>query len=178
VSPTPRAPSQPRTIPGQEDSEPWYRQFWPWFLIALPGTVVIAGFTTLYIANRHADDLVVQDYYKNGLAINTQLEKQARAGALGLSASLLLTQEQVQVRLDSADQEQPETLTLRLSHPLEADRDFSLELNRVAPTLYVASLPAPAASNWHWRLEPGNGDWRIDGSLGAEAFLDRDTPDL
>ena len=25
------------------ESIPWYRQFWPWFLIALPATVVVAG---------------------------------------------------------------------------------------------------------------------------------------
>ncbi len=74
----------------REDSEPWYRQFWPWFLIALPATVVVAGFVTLYIANRHADDLVVDDYYKDGLAINQQLEKKAQAEAAGLSASLLV----------------------------------------------------------------------------------------
>jgi hypothetical protein len=160
--------------PNREDSEPWYRQFWPWFLIALPGSVVIAGLATLYIANRYADDLVVQDYYKDGLAINAQLEKRARAEALGVQATLLLTREQVQVRLDSAGAAEPEVLTLRLSHPLEADRDFRLDLARVAPTLYVASLPAPAGRNWHWRLEPQDGGWRVDGSLSAESFLDLD----
>ena len=47
-----------RRIP-PEDTQPWYRQFWPWFLISLPASVVVAGLSTLYIANRHADDLVV-----------------------------------------------------------------------------------------------------------------------
>ncbi|MEO1078057.1 MAG: FixH family protein [Pseudomonadota bacterium] len=158
--------------PWREDSEPWYRQFWPWFLIALPGSVVIAGLSTLYIANRHADDLVVSDYYKDGLAINKELEKQAQAEALGISAKLLLTDERVQVRLSSAAAVEPPALSLRLSHPLEADRDFGLTLDRVAPTLYVGVLPAPAAENWHWRLEADDAAWRLDGSLAANAFLD------
>ncbi len=158
--------------PWQEDSEPWYRQFWPWFLIALPGSVVIAGLTTLYIANRHADDLVVSDYYKDGLAINKELEKQARAEELGINAELLLTEERVQVRLNGVSGTEPPSLYLRLSHPLEADRDFSLTLDRVAPTLYVGVLPAPAAENWHWRLEADDAGWRLDGSLGARSFLD------
>ena len=36
-----------------EDTVPWYQQFWPWFLILLPASVVVAGLTTLVIANRH-----------------------------------------------------------------------------------------------------------------------------
>ena len=36
-------------------STPWYRQFWPWFLIALPLVSVIFSFVTLAIALRHAD---------------------------------------------------------------------------------------------------------------------------
>ncbi|NND59665.1 MAG: hypothetical protein HKN49_05295 [Gammaproteobacteria bacterium] len=29
---------------------PWYRQFWPWFVIALPATVVIASMITIWLA--------------------------------------------------------------------------------------------------------------------------------
>ena len=158
----------------REDTEPWYRQFWPWFLIALPGSVVVAGFATLYIANRHADDLVVADYYKDGLAINRQLEKQARAADAGLTASLLILDERIQVRLyaDTAVPEASPELELRLSHPLEADRDFTVVVERVAPQLYVGSMPATVQRNWHWTLEAQDADWRLDGSLGPEAFLD------
>jgi len=160
--------------PPREDSEPWYRQFWPWFLIALPGSVVIAGLTTLYIANRYSDDLVVDDYYKDGLAINRQLEKQAAAQALGLSASLLLLDERVQVRLDGEREAMgpQHRVELRLSHPLEADRDFVVTLDRSAPGLYVGELPARVARNWHWTLVAGDDSWRLDGSLGASSFLD------
>lgn len=28
----------------------WYRQFWPWFLIALPGTTVVACMFTIWLA--------------------------------------------------------------------------------------------------------------------------------
>ena len=31
---------------------PWYRQGWPWFLILLPATVVVACFITLYLARQ------------------------------------------------------------------------------------------------------------------------------
>jgi hypothetical protein len=44
--------------PLRTDSSPWYRQFWPWFLIALPAASVIGSFVTLAIAIRHADTVV------------------------------------------------------------------------------------------------------------------------
>lgn len=169
-----------RPGPRREDTEPWYRQFWPWFLIALPGSVVVAGIGMIIFANQHADDLVVDAYYKDGLAINRQLEKQARASEIGIRANLLLVDERVQVRLTgaAADTVAPLSLNLRLSHPLEADRDFSVELERVAPSLYVGALPAPAAVNWHWILVPDSDRWRLDGTLASGEFLGADDAPL
>jgi hypothetical protein len=48
---------------------PWYKQFWPWFLIVLPTTAVIASFITLYIAVKHADSPVQDDYVQHGLTV-------------------------------------------------------------------------------------------------------------
>jgi hypothetical protein len=36
------------------DSKPWFKQFWPWFLIALPGSVVIASMFTISLAIENA----------------------------------------------------------------------------------------------------------------------------
>lgn len=158
-----------RQLP-REDLVPWYRQFWPWFLIALPGTVVIAALSTLVIANRYADDLVVDDYYKTGLAINRELEKQRAASARGLEAQLRVFERRIQLRLGGGSPE-PE-LRLALSHPLEADRDFTVTLRSSAPGLYLGELPAAVAPRWHWTLSPtGESAWRIDGSLGRGDFL-------
>jgi hypothetical protein len=49
----PRSRSRERS-----DSKPWYRQFWPWFLIGLPAISVVFSFATLYIAVRDADEVV------------------------------------------------------------------------------------------------------------------------
>ena len=72
----------------REDTEPWYRQFWPWFIIALPATAVVAGLITLYIATVNRDTLVKDDYYKEGLALNQDLARSRRAADLGITADL------------------------------------------------------------------------------------------
>ena len=148
---------------------PWYRQFWPWFLILLPATVVVASLWTLYIASSGSDDLVVDEYYKDGLAINRQLEKKQRATDLGLTATVTINGDRVTVLLSGPVE--AEQLTLRLSHPLEADRDFALKLMRASPGRYRARLPELPAPRWHWTLLAGEDSrWRLDGDLDAGHF--------
>ncbi|MEM8560758.1 MAG: FixH family protein [Pseudomonadota bacterium] len=160
-----------RTVLQNEDLEPWYRQFWPWFLIILPGSVVVASLATLIIANYGADDLVVDDYYKTGLSINRQLEKKQRSNDLGISARLGVTQRHVTVRVTGPVSSN--SLNLLLSHPLEADKDFTLTLSRIAPGVYQSPLPKAVAPRWHWTLDhEGTGGWRLDGNLESDDFGD------
>ena len=154
-----------------ENSEPWYRQFWPWFLIILPATVVVAGITTVVIANRGADDLVVDEYYKDGLAINRKLEKKEQALALGISASLQVNDDQILVRTKGPVN--AERLELLLSHPLESDRDFTVVLVQSLQGEYRGRLQSPVAARWHWALlNSGEPAWRLDGSISAADILD------
>lgn len=154
-----------RPLP-DSDTKPWYRHFWLWFIISLPASVVVAGLSMLYIANKHADDLVVDDYYKDGLAINVQLAKKQRATELGLSAQLQFSGEMVTVELSGPVKDSG--LRLLLSHPLDADRDFAVPLVRVAPGFYRGSMGREVAPRWHWILQGlRRDDWRLDGAIEA-----------
>ena len=75
---------------------PWYKQFWPWFLLGLLFSSIVfsTGFAIMSI--KSYDGMVVQeDYYEHGKAINMVLAKQERARELNLSADL---------RIDPADE--------------------------------------------------------------------------
>lgn len=45
----------------QKDTQPWYRQFWPWVLIAIPAAAVLASAVTVWLAVTHVDPLVVEE---------------------------------------------------------------------------------------------------------------------
>ena len=157
------------------DTLPWYRQFWPWFLLLLPASVVVAGLSSVYIASRHADDLVVDDYYQEGLAINRQLDKKLRAEELQLSAQLRFGDDWVTARITGPVADP--ALGLSLSHPLQARQDFTAALSRIGPGLYRGSLPHRVAPRWHWTLQSlGDDRWRLDGAIGA-AELDHAAPE-
>ena len=149
------------------DTTPWYRQFWPWFLIALPATVVAAGLTTWWIAARDADSLVADEYYKEGLAINRVLHRQELARSLGVVAELDAGAGVVEIRL--AGDSEPSALELFLSHPLDAKLDQQLSLAKILPGVYRGKLSIPPGSRWIWRLEPlgvtPETRWRLDGEL-------------
>ena len=109
---------------------------------------------------------MVDDYYKNGLAINRQLEKKQRAVDLGISAQLQFSKVAVTVQMagpvDTAE------LQLLMSHPLESDRDFAVLLMRVDPGLYSGVLQQSVAPRWHWTLQSEHAQsWRLDGSVKA-----------
>lgn len=141
------------------DSRPWYRQFWPWFVIALPASAVIAGITTLVIAINNADDLVAENWYRDGRAINRNLEAERLAAQLGLRATLSQSEGVIQVALaaDSA-LPWPAQLALALRHPTLANEDIRLDLQHQGNGVYQAPLPAVSGERYislsseHWRL--------------------------
>ncbi|WP_339641906.1 FixH family protein [uncultured Porticoccus sp.] len=149
------------------NSPPWYRQFWPWFLIALPGTVVVASLVMVYIAFSGADSLVVDNYYRDGLAINQVLEQDRRAEELGLSAALRLdaTSGELLLTIDAAHP-LPEQLALLLFHPIDSKRDLELVLTQITRGHYRTDLEQQLQSRYYLRVlpEPGR-EWRLIGEL-------------
>ena len=45
-------------------TKPWFKQFWPWFLIALPSSAVIASFVTIGLAVTHAPTITTDQIGK------------------------------------------------------------------------------------------------------------------
>lgn len=145
---------------------PWYRQFWPWFLIALLLSSVTFSLTYLAVSIRYFDGSVSEDYYKDGLAINMQLEKQQHARQLGLAAELRIdaTTGDVQIKLEG--EQRPETLHLRLLFPTAGDRDIEVRLGHARDGHYRGTLDHRLRYRWYLQLQPVAGndaDWRLTG---------------
>lgn len=146
-------------------NKPWYREPWPWFLISLPATAVIAGLATVWIAATNADGLVVGDYYKAGLAINQTLARDETARTLALSATLQDTDGALSLTLAGRLQAWPDQLTLVLAHPTRPGLDHTLALHHAGNGRYRATLPALPAGKWHAQLTDKAAAWRLSGVL-------------
>ena len=139
-------------------AQPWYREPWPWILMAGPAAVVIAGFVTAWLAVRSDDGLVIDDYYKQGLAINRTLGRSVAAERLGMQAEIALVGGRVRVMLAGAGSG---ALALQLAHPTRAGMDQSVTLSMVQPGVYEGPLQPLRAGRWHVVLEQR--DWRLTG---------------
>lgn len=153
--------------PPREDLEPWYKQFWPWFLISLPASAVIAGIITINLAMTDRDGVVTDDYYKKGLGIHRDVEKLERARALGLTAQVDydVLNSRVVVELAGIEPAKLGALDLQLSHPTRQHQDQRMPLSHVEGTRFEAKIIPLGPADWHISVVDRNGEWRLPGRI-------------
>lgn len=151
------------SISYDKDEHPWYKYFWPWFFIGVPLFTVIGGIHLLFVAMHEPDGLVVDDYYKHGLAINRTLDKDRQATTLGVKASGKFDFEKrlVQLQLQGLT-EWPSSMQLALLHPTQANKDQQITLQKQSDSgIYFGVITGIAQGEWHMLLEPPAKDWRL-----------------
>lgn len=147
---------------------PWYREPWPWILMAGPATVIVAGAITIWLAISTFDGLVVDDYYKRGLAINQVLARTANAQKLGIAADLdwdPRTGAIAMTAASTAGRELPAALRLALTHATRAGHDQTVTLSRGAGGRYTGRIDPLGPGRWQITLEDLPGEWRVKGAL-------------
>lgn len=144
----------------------WYREPWPWLLMAGPASVILAGIVTVYLAVVTNDGLVADDYYKRGLAINQTLSRDATAQRLGYKANINLDAAAGRVTVTLRGRA-PATgdLVLRLAHPGRHAQDRLLPLVAVGEGTYMAAVPALNPGRWQVTLEDAGRTWRLIGDV-------------
>ena len=148
------------------DTKPWYKQFWPWFIISFPMTAVIAGIATIMIAMHKPDGVVVDDYYKEGLAINQALNSEKMAKQLNIAVTGEVTDDTIQLQL-TGNIPAPEQLTIQFIHPTKpnSDKNWTLKQNG---EFYFANITPLTAANWHVKVETEKGHWRLSGRFNPQ----------
>jgi len=173
-------------------SRPWYREPWPWILMAGPAAVVVAGIVTTGLALIHDDPLVVDNYYKEGLAINRVIERDHAAQQAGYRAQVVFSEDGARVRvylatnpsptldpplkgrelnpiptpalpLKGRESARPGSLRLRMVHPTQAALDREAVLRSTQPGWYEGEVGLAAAARWRVELEDDLRGWRLTG---------------
>ena len=125
------------------DSTPWYKQFWPWFILAILGWGVVSATTTLVFAVRNPPQMMTGDYAKLGKALVDTHVRFDRAQELGLAGRLTLSGDAVALDLQAIDAAAlGDTVMLLAQHPTDASRDRQRVLTRRADGRYAGRIEA------------------------------------
>ncbi|HQS59863.1 MAG: hypothetical protein B7Y56_15050 [Gallionellales bacterium 35-53-114] len=148
----------------------WYKEPWMLLVVGGPVVVVIAATITLFLAMQGSDKVVARDYYKQGLNINNDIYRDAKANELNLQASAKFDKVTGKLTLQlEGKAELPASVMFSASSSSSTSTEFELlrkaTLTRVQPGLYEGILPIPSVSDslggklWHVKIEAP--DWRL-----------------
>lgn len=154
---------------------PWYRQFWVWFVIAIPAISIVSSLHYVYLAVIHKDDVVSGDWYQDGKAINEDFARVDTARGLQMHANIILDDlsGEVIVSMQGAkDVQWPASLTLSLNHMTQQARDQVLALTAISPGEYRGQLKKIPVGRF--TLDISTRDWHMskDVTLPAVGNID------
>lgn len=174
-----------RTGQFSEQSLPWYRYGWPWFLISIPLVSIMLGCMMLYLAMQTNNSLVVDDYYKQGKGINLRIERDREASLLGLSAVFTPSAEGLIIQVNQQIPESlpeglevkaaalqqafslPPVLMVRWIHVMQAENDGQVEVQSIGGGRYIApQVTLPDNGMFRLHIQPGaDASWRLVSQL-------------
>ena len=144
---------------------PWYRQRWPWLLMLGPVLVIVAGAFTSYLAFSRPDAMVVDDYYRQGKAINQDLRRDRAASALRLSWQARYDPVRGTLSGELRSVERPYALPFKLylAHATLPAQDISRNVVPDANGHFEVNVGVLARSRWQTVVEGQERGWRLAG---------------
>ncbi len=152
---------------------PWYKEPWAWFVFILPLSAVIAGITTVIIANTNPDTLVIGDYYKKGKAINLELSKIKQAQKLGIKFALKLSDNELVIKPTGIEKKFP-LLNVNFYHPTQQEKDFYFAMTADAAGNFRHIVEHKVNGKWRITITPFEDNWKIQNTitLPQSEFID------
>ncbi|KKO46661.1 FixH family protein [Arsukibacterium ikkense] len=153
----------------QLDTKPWYKQVWPWILIAIPVVTALRAIYAVVLMQQNPPSMVVDDYYQAGKNINLQLSKYREAALRNLNATVLIAGNRAVVRF-AENAVLDDSIHLDFYHPTLAEQDFAVDAKRSGELLYVATLPLTPTGRWRINVTDDSKQWklRVTTTLPAE----------
>lgn len=181
------AESAGATLDAAQAPRPWYHEPWPWVLIGLPATAVVASVLSAILALDGADPVVDDNYYQRGLEVNRDLARVQTAADGHYHASVefdgIERGQNVWVRIHSTGPVHDATLRIRLAHPGRSVADRTAVLARVpgSPDLaaeftgFWPDTAAPEAKAGggavNWIIDLQGSDWQMQGDFAGRGDI-------
>lgn len=143
------------------DTKPWYKHPHVWLLITFPALAILGGIYMIYLAYTNKDGLVSDNYYKDGQKINERIALDQKTAAQGITAQLLLGDDQQSVRV-ILNQAVEGELILKIAHPTRDGFDQTIHLKPQAAMMFAGKADhVIAQQRWQVELSDNKNNWRL-----------------
>lgn len=156
-------------IPKKTTADHWYKE--PWMLLVLGGPliVVIAAIITFYLAWHGSDNVLTKDYYRQGLNIDKDIRRDAKAAEYNMHASIKIDADAGKVLLHLEGKATlPASVQMSIASPSstsEYENIQKITLSQTSSGNYEGPIKATTPSGnlnqklWHIKIE--GTDWRL-----------------
>lgn len=156
-------------IPKKPTEDHWYKEPWMLLVFGGPFVVVIAAIFTFYLAWHGSDPVLSKDYYKQGLNINKDIYRDAKASEYKLSANVQLDGVAGKLTLNLAGATTlPSSVLVTLSSDAnnsEFESEDKATLTQIQPGLYAGVINTQSIKNLAnlnlWLVKVESTDWRL-----------------
>jgi uncharacterized protein len=146
----------------------WYKE--PWMLVVIGGPlfVVLASLFTAFLAYQGADKVVAQDYYKQGLMINKDIQRDATARQYNMNAEVALDAATGKITLHLEGSQLPSAVYFSIAGAVGTTTNELVRkiiLSQVRPGWYEGNLKRNGVTEsvyrplWHVKIETT--EWRL-----------------
>ncbi|MDN4058172.1 FixH family protein [Massilia sp. YIM B02769] len=144
-------------------AKPWYRHRWPWFIMLGPAAVMVATAVTVWLAVQQPDAMVVDDYYKQGKAINQDLRRDRAATALQLALDARFDAQAgtLSGRLSSFGRPMLAPFRIHLAHPTQPHKDLALDALPDDYGNFSVRIQGLELTHWQVLVEGEGREWRL-----------------
>ncbi|MBE0346787.1 hypothetical protein PPEP_a2906 [Pseudoalteromonas peptidolytica F12-50-A1] len=126
-----------------------------------PLVTVVACVFLITFAVGNGPDMVVDDYYKKGKAINLELSKFDKAKALYLHGDLQVAEQKVTFKFTKGDASKVHALKLSFYHRTIEKYDFDVTLTKNASGAFTGLFDEPHEGAFTVFIEPMDNSWKM-----------------
>lgn len=149
-------------------NKPWYQHKMVWMVVGLPLLSVIVGTSFVIIAVNGGDDVVRDNYYKEGKGINQLFDEDEQARQQAISGEVSFDNERGAMQIELAAVSQP-FIRFSLFHSARREFDLAGALAKVSDTangaIYEYSFESVPNGQWYLEIKGDDGQgkniWRL-----------------